>query len=209
MHPLEKYIQEGENLQQDFKYFLNDAKKIARTLAAFANTAGGRLLIGVKDNGSIVGLKAQEEEARVIEAAAEMYCKPRVAYRSRLWKHQGKQVLEIRVDPGPKAPYRAPDENGRWKYWLRKQDENKAACDLEIAIMKLENRKRAQCFCMGQAEDRLLKILQTEGPLTYRELIDRAMIKKGEGLQALARLVVYEIVKLSDGQNNQAAVVSM
>ena len=43
-------IAEGEHQQQDFKFEISDARKIAKTLSAFANTDGGRLLIGVKDN---------------------------------------------------------------------------------------------------------------------------------------------------------------
>jgi predicted HTH transcriptional regulator len=46
-----KLIQEGEHQRQDFKYCINDSKKIAKSLVAFANTDGGRLLIGIKDNG--------------------------------------------------------------------------------------------------------------------------------------------------------------
>ncbi len=41
-------IAEGEHQQQDFKFEISDARKIAKTLSAFANTDGGRLLIGVK-----------------------------------------------------------------------------------------------------------------------------------------------------------------
>ncbi|MDA9964009.1 ATP-binding protein, partial [Schleiferiaceae bacterium] len=43
-------ISEGEHGEQDFKYRITDARKIARTLSAFANTSGGRLLVGVRDN---------------------------------------------------------------------------------------------------------------------------------------------------------------
>ena len=46
-------IAEGEHQQQDFKFEISDARKIAKTLSAFSNTDGGRLLIGVKDNGKI------------------------------------------------------------------------------------------------------------------------------------------------------------
>jgi predicted HTH transcriptional regulator len=56
-----KLIEEGEHQQQDFKYCINDSKKIAKSLVAFANTDGGRLLIGVKDNGKITGIKSDEE----------------------------------------------------------------------------------------------------------------------------------------------------
>ena len=50
---LQRMIAEGEHVHQDFKYTISDARKIARSLSAFANNEGGRLLIGVKDNGII------------------------------------------------------------------------------------------------------------------------------------------------------------
>jgi len=50
-----KLIEEGEHQQQDFKFEISDARKIAKSLSAFSNTDGGRLLIGVKDNGKIAG----------------------------------------------------------------------------------------------------------------------------------------------------------
>jgi predicted HTH transcriptional regulator len=56
-HPLEVLIAQGEHQQFDFKFEVSDSKKIAKTLSAFANTDGGRLLIGVKDNGNITGTR--------------------------------------------------------------------------------------------------------------------------------------------------------
>lgn len=81
-HPIEELIAQGECQQLDFKFEVSDSKKIARTLSAFANTDGGRLLIGVKDNGSISGIRS-EEEYYMIEAASEMYCRP----PSALYRH--------------------------------------------------------------------------------------------------------------------------
>ena len=54
-------IAEGEHEHQDFKYQISDARKIARSISAFANHGGGHLLIGVKDNGAIVGISSDEE----------------------------------------------------------------------------------------------------------------------------------------------------
>ena len=71
---LEKLISEGEHVHQDFKFAISDARKIAKSLSAFANTEGGRLLVGVKDNGKIAGVRS-EEELYMIEAAAN-YSKP-------------------------------------------------------------------------------------------------------------------------------------
>lgn len=122
-HPLQLLIDQGEHQQQDFKFEVNDSKKIARTLSAFANTDGGRLLIGVKDNGHISGIKS-EEEYYMIEAASQMYTKPQVDFTATRWNVQGKCVLEIYIAPGNNRPYLAPDKDGKFKAYIRVADEN-------------------------------------------------------------------------------------
>ena len=66
-------IAEGEHQQQDFKFEISDARKIAKTLSAFANTDGGRLLIGVKDNGKIAGVRSEEEKYMIEAARSGIY----------------------------------------------------------------------------------------------------------------------------------------
>lgn len=68
---IQQLVNEGEHIHQDFKFEISDAHKIAKSLSAFANTEGGRLLVGVKDNGKIAGIRS-EEEIYMIEAAATM-----------------------------------------------------------------------------------------------------------------------------------------
>jgi len=55
---IQKLIEEGEHQRLDFKFEITDARRLARTLVAFANTDGGRLLIGVKDNGAVAGVRS-------------------------------------------------------------------------------------------------------------------------------------------------------
>jgi len=98
--PIAAWIAQGENQQLDFKFEVSDSKKIARTLSAFANTDGGRLLIGVKDNGSITGVRS-EEEFYMIEAASTMYTHPAVPFTATRWEINGKTVLEIYISPSP------------------------------------------------------------------------------------------------------------
>ena len=77
---IKELIARGENQNLDFKFEISDARKIARTLSAFANSYGGKLLIGVKDNGVISGIRTDEEEY-MIESAAHLYCKPAIDYK--------------------------------------------------------------------------------------------------------------------------------
>ncbi|MBU1854896.1 MAG: ATP-binding protein, partial [Nanoarchaeota archaeon] len=48
-------LQEGEGLKVEFKQAFD--KSLAKEMAAFANSVGGRILLGVEDNGKIKGIK--------------------------------------------------------------------------------------------------------------------------------------------------------
>ena len=98
MHPIEALIEQGEHQQLDFKFEVSDSKKIARTLSAFANTDGGRLLIGVKDNGNISGVRS-EEEYYMIEAASKMYTQPEVPFEATRWEINGKPYWKFILRP--------------------------------------------------------------------------------------------------------------
>ena len=74
---LDSLIAQGEHQQQDFKYVISSVSKIAHSLSAFANTDGGRLLVGVRDNGRIAGVQS-DEEIYMIDAAAKSFCLPAV-----------------------------------------------------------------------------------------------------------------------------------
>lgn len=86
---IQQLVSEGEHCHQDFKFEISDARKIARSLSAFANTEGGRLLVGVKDNGKIAGIRS-EEEIYMIEAAATLYCRPAVDLKTQATTWKGK-----------------------------------------------------------------------------------------------------------------------
>ena len=132
-------IAQGEHQQLDFKFEVSDSKKIARTLTAFANTDGGTLLIGVKDNGHITGIRS-DEEYYMIEAASEMYCHPKVPFEAKEWNIDGKVILEVTVQPSPIKPHHSPDKNDDYKAYIRVKDENIVAPEiLEIAWLKISN----------------------------------------------------------------------
>ncbi|MDO4757387.1 MAG: ATP-binding protein [Parabacteroides sp.] len=134
-HPIVALIEEGEHLQLDFKFEVSDSKKIARTLSAFANTEGGRLLIGVKDNGHISGIRS-EEEYYMIEAASKMYTRPEVPFEATRWDINGKTVLEVYIAPSLDKPHAAPDKDDKFKAYIRVADENILANEVLVLAWK-------------------------------------------------------------------------
>ncbi len=140
-HPIEELIAQGEHQQLDFKFEVSDSKKIARTLSAFANTDGGRLLIGVKDNGAIAGVRS-DEEYYMIEAASKMYTRPEVPFEAKRWDMNGKTVLEVYIAPSTDRPHTAPDKDDQYKAYIRVADENILAN--KVLVMAWKKRKRSE-----------------------------------------------------------------
>lgn len=125
-------IEEGEHEHQDFKFAVSDARKIARSLSAFANNDGGRLLIGVKDNGVIAGVR-NEEDIYVVEQAAEMYCVPSQQLRVTAFKTDGGHtVMRVEIDRAPARPVQVRENGGQLKAYYRVRDENIAAPPLLV-----------------------------------------------------------------------------
>ncbi len=143
----EKYIRsliaQGEHQQLDFKFEITDARKIARTLSAFSNTSGGRLLIGVKDNGRISGVRS-DEEYYMVESAATLYCKPELNFDSRIHQVEGKNILEIYIPPSEHKPVYARDENKRWMAYIRVADESMLADIVQLRIWTGEGEKEGE-----------------------------------------------------------------
>lgn len=153
-----KLIQQGEHQTQDFKYCISDSRKIARSLVAFANTDGGRLLIGVKDNGRIAGVRS-EEEYYMVESAAKMYSNPPIDFTTRQHTLDGKTILEVIIDPSTEKPHFAKDDEGKWWAYFRKDDENRLANKIMIEVWKREKSKDGILISYSDAEKCLLDYL--------------------------------------------------
>lgn len=160
-------VAEGEHERQDFKFAISDAHKIARSISAFANNAGGRLLIGVKDNGVIAGVR-NEEDTYVVELAASRYCRPSQQVNFRAYKVDGTAtVIVAEIDKATQRPVLAGEPDGTWRAYYRVADENIAAHPLMLRAWRMAS--AAAGFDSDIA--RVLAYLETCGrPMAVREI---------------------------------------
>ena len=140
-----KLIEQGEHITQDFKLRVDDPIKIAKTLSAFANTEGGRMLIGVRDSGVVAGCNV-EEECHMIQVASEMYCKPSVNFEIQVWKVDYKSVLEVTISKSNDRPHFVQDNNGAWQAYLRRADKVNKASPVIVKVWQYEMRHNSSEF---------------------------------------------------------------
>ncbi len=200
-----KYIQdkisEGEGLHLDFKHSVNDAKKIARSLVAFANTEGGSLLIGVRDNGSIAGVRS-EEEYYMIETAAITYCKPEVKFSYKNWVISGKAVLEIVVGKSEDKPHYAPDTNDIYKAFVRKNDQNLAAPKVLVEVWKRQKKDiKGIKLKYDDVVEALLNEITINGFITKTHLTRLTGIRSYQADKLLSNLILMEILDIDITEN--------
>ena len=193
-NPIEALIAQGEGQQLDFKFEVSDSKKIARTLSAFANTDGGRLLIGVKDNGHIAGVHS-EEEYYMIEAASTMYTRPSVPFTATRWKINGKTILEVFIAPSPDKPHTAPDKDDNYKAYIRVADENIPANEVLLHSWRKKKREDGLLLMLTQPVVTLMTYLENHPYIHIRHFCRIAHIKYGVARNILSDLMAINILK--------------
>lgn len=160
---LRRVVAEGEHERQDFKYLISDAAKIARSISAFANHSGGCLLIGVKDNGTIAGVR-NEEDVYVVEQAAQLYCRPSQPVEfTAFTAEDGAMVIRAEIRPHTGRSVMARHADGSWHAYFRVADENILAPDLMVKAWERKNRAEDSVVCLTAPQRRLLSSLEAAG----------------------------------------------
>lgn len=195
LHPLIKLIEEGEHQQLDFKFAVNDSRKIARSLSAFANTDGGKLLIGVKDNGKIAGIRSAEE-FYMLQAASELYTKPKVPFTVKSHIIDKKEVLEVIIEKSKNKPHTAPDEKGNMKAFVRVNDENLLANGILIKVWQAKKDDFGVKIHYAKAEKFLLTFLEKNPFITFSKFRKSAGISFQEAEKILIDFILLEIIKI-------------
>ena len=192
---IQELIKEGEHQQQDFKFEISDSKKIARSLVAFANTDGGRLLVGVKDNGALAGVRS-DEEIHMIEAAAQLYCQPEVKFTTKEWSINGKLILEVIVPRNRKEKHKAPDKNNAYKIFVRVGDQNLLATPIMLKVWKKEKQKLPVRISITETEIKLLRYLNDHQTINLEDFLQLSGIKKRRAEAILVDFILIGIISI-------------
>ncbi|MGQ9846687.1 MAG: AlbA family DNA-binding domain-containing protein [Bacteroidales bacterium] len=191
--PLLRLIRQGEHQQLDFKLEIDDARKIARAMAAFANTDGGRLLIGVKDNGSIAGIRS-EEELYMLQAAAEYYTKPKIKYTVKLWKVNKKTVLEAYIPTSNKRPHFVQNEKNEWRAYTRINDQNVVMDAIAVNILKKIQHHKTIKIHFGKDETNVLMAMKNKSWVNIHDIAFETLLPNQIVQQILINFVLLNVI---------------
>jgi predicted HTH transcriptional regulator len=188
-------IEQGESQYLDFKFEISDSRKIAKSISAFSNTDGGILLIGVKDNGVVSGVRS-EEELYMAEAAARMYCIPAVKFVVRQWNENGKTVLEIKIPKLNNNICYVCETDGKEIAYVRVSDQNLVAPLILLKVWKRKLQNNPTHIIYTEKEKWLLDFLSSNEKINLNEFRKIAKLSKYTAETVLVNLIMLDIVEL-------------
>lgn len=206
VHSIKRQIAVGEGSTLDFKQTISDASKIAKTLVAFANNKGGTLLIGVRDNGSLVGIES-EDEKYMLELAATMYCKPAINVEMKEFEIEGKTIVEARVREGEEKPYYAKDADGKWWVYNRVSDKSVLASAVMFEVIRRKGHQARTLLKYSYLESQILKFLELSPNANLIELVSALKVKRQRVIHSLAKLIYFDLISVSS--NNKQETYSL
>ena len=179
----------------DFKKEISSVHRIAKTMVSFANHVGGTLLVGVNDNGTISGVKA-EEERFMLEEAAMHFCDPPISIQLHEWNVKGKTVVEAVIPKGQERPYAAIDESGkRWVY-IRHRDQSLLASKVVMEVLKRQHSENSTLIKYSEKEQALLEYLKHNHRITLKEFCKLLNISRRRAMQILINLVSIGVIRV-------------
>lgn len=191
-----KLILEGESVKLDFKKTIGSKEKIAKTLVAFANNKGGRLLIGVMDDGTIKGVKSEEEEKYMILQAAEHYCRPPLTPLFSEHTYDDKIILVVEIEESDTKPHYAQDEDGKWWVYVRVKDKSVLASKIVVDVLTKETKGDNVLIEYSSKEKALLEYLEANEQITLPEYCKLINISRRKASRILVNLVLSGVIRM-------------
>lgn len=186
----------GEGLKIEFKKKAAHPEKIVRELIALANTAGGDLLIGVDDDGTVSGQRFIDEEIFVMEKAIQELIFPQLSYEVFLIKlNEKKGIAVFKIPFSSQRPHYLKDKD-RKQSFIRVADRSVQASREVWEVLRRGKAQRDTIFTYSWKEEVLMKAMQETGKITLKEYAKLAKLPKFIASKTLVRLVLANVLQI-------------
>lgn len=198
---IRRYVSFGEGQHIEFKQRAPRPERIAKEVIALANARGGKLFVGVDDDGTIRGVRDAEEETFAFREALTAHCDPPVPHTmERVAVTNKREVLVIDVPESPDKPHYlvgVVNGNGRTRTpYVRVADQSIEASREAVRLMKHERAPGDVRFEFGDKERVLMRYLDRHEQITVEGFARLVDIPKRRASQTLVLLAKANLLRL-------------
>ena len=201
LHDLKRYVSFGEGTFIEFKRRVPQPERIAKEVIALANGRGGKLFLGVDDDGSIYGLRDAEEERFALRQALDAHCDPPVVVDvlAVAVTHK-REVLVVDVPESAIKPhYLVGAVNGsgsRRTAYVRVDDQSIEASREAVRLMKHQRDPQDVRFEFGDKERALMRYLDRHERITVEGFARLVGVPRRSASQTLVLLAKANLLRL-------------
>ncbi len=198
LNELIEKISLGEDATIEFKRALPHRNSFADEIAAFANARGGVILIGVDDNGEIVGINRLEldrAEKTVVEICQDSI-DPIVLIFTEKLRIDDKNLLKIEV---PRSLFVHKTSNG---YFIR-QGSSKREMPTEQLARLFQTRSQARIIAFDE------QFVPNTNKNTLKSDLYQRFISEGGTVDEIDDLLLKRRLLVKDGEQNRASVAAI
>src|ERR1700749_264794 len=193
---LKRLIFEGEGVKLDFKKTITSCEKIARTMVSYANNKGGKLLIGVADDGTIKGVKSEDEERYMITKAATLYARPALEPKFEEIYVDDKLVLVVDTPQSDLKPHYALAEDGKWWVYVRVKDKSVLASKIVVDVLKRSTEENGVLIEYSTKEKALLEYLDKRERIKIKEYGKLLKLPRRNAQRILVNMVLSGVIRI-------------
>ncbi len=201
LHDLKRYVSFGEGTYIEFKRRVPAPERIAKEVIALANARGGKVFVGVDDDGTIRGVRDVEEERFALRQALDAHTDPPVPFEIEAVPVTPKrEVLVVDIPESREKPhYLVGVENGNGKArtaYVRVADQSIEASREAVRLMKHERDPHDVRFEFGDKERVLMRYLDRHEQITVETFARLVDIPKRRASQTLVLLAKANLLRL-------------
>jgi predicted HTH transcriptional regulator len=202
-------IEEGENIQCEFKRHFTTPEKIAREMIAFANTKGGYMIFGVDDDKEVVGVDSEKSESEMIKDAAENFCEPSLTYSIDFIEVYGKEVVVASIPESDNKPHRLQDYENEFDInkavvLVRVNDKSVTASKEMVRILRANSSNLAlKKYQIGQTEKMVFEYLGKYERISVKELSNLVNISERRASRTLVKMVRANLLLIHTKDNGE------
>ncbi len=200
---IKKLASSGEGHFLEFKRKVENPRKIVKELIAFSNADGGRLIIGISDNGNVAGLDHPEGDWFVLEKAVRKHTRGNLRLNHEIVPiSPSRSVIVIDIPQSKRKPNYFQEEKGSKKeVFIRAEDECVRASREYGELLAF---KRRRIFIeYGPEEEWLLSYLNDHNQITLDKYREFRKLTRRKASAILVRLAAAGILNLVPGYGGE------
>jgi predicted HTH transcriptional regulator len=197
---LKKLIKQGEGERLDYKQSISNPNKIAKTICSFANTKGGKILVGIKDDKTICGIDPEEEKF-MLDKAADFHCFPPVKISYKEIEEDGKIILIASIRESKEKPHHIIDKNMRQKVYIREKDKCLPVGKVMIDLLRTKVVKSKQK--LNPEEEKLYLLIKNNHRTTLKEIMKLFNYSQRRTSRILINLLQKNMIRLHEHEKEK------